>query len=92
MRETTIEKKLVEKIKAAGGQAIKINSPGKAGMPDRMVLVAGGRIWFVETKAPGRKLRPLQEHIRLGLSAMGFSVRVIDTVEKIEALMEELKQ
>ena len=48
MREKTIEKKLISETKAIGGIAPKLVSPGFDGMPDRMVLLPGGRIGFVE--------------------------------------------
>lgn len=60
MREKVIEQKLVKAVKVAGGIAPKLVSPGFDGMPDRMVLMPGGRIGFVEVKAPGEKPRPLQ--------------------------------
>ena len=59
MREKNIEQKFVHSVKAAGGIAPKLVSPGFDGMPDRMVLMPEGRIAFVEVKAPGEKPRPL---------------------------------
>ena len=60
MRERFIEKKLVDAVKKMGGFAPKFVSPGLDGMPDRIVLFPMGRIAFVELKAPGEKMRPLQ--------------------------------
>ena len=60
MREQQIEQNLAKAVKAAGGIAPKFTSPGFAGMPDRLVLMPGGHIGFVEVKAPGEKPRPLQ--------------------------------
>ena len=54
MREKTIEKKLVIAIKDMGGIAPKFMCPGFDGMPDRIVLLPGGRMGFVEVKAPGK--------------------------------------
>ena len=48
MREKQIERKLVEAVKSAGGICPKLVSPGMDGMPDRMVLLGGCRIGFVE--------------------------------------------
>lgn len=59
MREKLIEQKLVKAVKAAGGLCPKFVSPGMAGMPDRLVLLPGSRLAFVEVKAPGKKPRPL---------------------------------
>ena len=60
MRERFIERKFVEAVKKKGGFAPKFVSPGLDGMPDRIVLFPMGRIAFVELKAPGEKMRPLQ--------------------------------
>lgn len=60
MREKQIERKLVNAVKAAGGIAPKFVSPGYDGMPDRLLLLQGGRMAFVEVKALGEKPRPLQ--------------------------------
>ena len=48
MREKTIEKKLADAVKSRGGLAPKFTSPGFDGMPDRIVLLPGGRMAFVE--------------------------------------------
>lgn len=60
MREKTIEAKLVKNVRSMGGLALKFSSPGFDGVPDRLLLLPGGRIAFVELKAPGKMLRPLQ--------------------------------
>ena len=61
MREKTVEQKLVKAVRAAGGICPKWTAPGFDGLPDRIVLLPGGRMGFVEVKAPGKKARPLQE-------------------------------
>ena len=60
MREKTIEAKLVKNVRSMGGLALKFSSPGVDGVPDRLVLLPGGRIAFIELKAPGETLRSLQ--------------------------------
>lgn len=79
IRESTIEKHLVAEVKKAGGIAYKFLSPGRRAVPDRLVLLPGGRAVFVECKAPGEKPRPeqLREHERL--RARGFTVVVLDS-------------
>ena len=61
MREKQIEEKLRQAIKAMGGFAYKFTSPGNIGVPDRIVILPGGRIWFVELKADAGRLTPNQE-------------------------------
>ena len=64
MREKSIEHHLVKAVKNSGGIAPKLVSPGFDGMPDRLVLLPGGKIGFVEVKVPGKEPRPLQVSIR----------------------------
>lgn len=83
MLESQIESRLVQAVKAKGGLAIKLNPMSLAGIPDRLVLLPGGRIVFVELKAPGKKPRRVQEVRHNQLRSLGFEVLVIDSVEMI---------
>ncbi|EEW40397.1 VRR-NUC domain protein [Klebsiella pneumoniae subsp. rhinoscleromatis ATCC 13884] len=78
-RESIIEKHLTATVKAVGGIAYKFVSPGRRSVPDRIVLLPGGRIVFVECKTPGKAPRAdqLREHERL--RALGFNVVVLDS-------------
>ena len=87
MLEKQIERKLVNTVKAAGGLCPKFVSPGMDGMPDRLILMPGGRLAFVELKAPGKKPRPLQLHRHDQLRDLGFEVFVLDRQEDIPFLM-----
>ena len=87
MLEKTIERKLVNAVKAAGGMCPKFVSPGMDGMPDRLILMPGGRLAFVELKAPGKKPRPLQIYRHDQLHELGFDVFVLDRPEDIPFLM-----
>ncbi|PTY76688.1 nuclease, partial [Heyndrickxia sporothermodurans] len=60
MRERDIEIYLRDEVKKIKGRAYKFESPGNAGVPDRLVILPGGRVFFIELKAPGKKSRPLQ--------------------------------
>ena len=84
MKESYIERILKKKVEQVGGKALKFVSPGWAGAPDRLVLLPGGRLIFVELKAPGRKPRPLQLKRHEELRALGFDVVVIDSLEGVE--------
>ena len=88
MREKIIEQHLVKAVKNSGGIAPKLVSPGFDGMPDRLVLLPGGRMAFAELKAPGRKPRPLQLRRMAQLSRLGFRVFVIDGPEQINEVLQ----
>ena len=90
MREKTIETKLAEAVRLRGGLAPKFTSPGFDGMPDRIVLMPGGRMAFVEVKAPGKKPRPLQAARHRLLRDLGFRVFVLDDASRIGGILDEL--
>ena len=90
MLERTIEQRLVGAVRKAGGLCPKFVSPGWDGVPDRIVLFPGGKMGFVELKAPGQKLRPLQRRRREQLERLGFRVFVIDGVEQIGGVLHEI--
>ncbi len=89
-REKEVEKKFVEAVKKLGGMALKFVSPGFAGVPDRIVLMPTGMMCFVELKAPGKKMRPLQVRRKRQLETLGFRVYCIDSTEQIEAFIKEV--
>ena len=76
--EKEIERKLREMVEGRGGRCLKWVCPGWSGVPDRLVLLPGGRIYFVETKRPrGGRLSALQRKWREWLTALGFFYCVI---------------
>ena len=91
MREKTIEQKFRAAVKAAGGLAVKFTSLGFDGVPDRIVLLHGGKIGFVEVKAPGAKPRPLQEARHRLLRRLGFKVYVLDDESQIGGIIDEIQ-
>lgn len=91
MREKAIEQKLVRMVIHRGGICPKFVSPGYNGMPDRIVLFPGGRIAFVEVKAPGEKPRPLQLSRHRLLRRLGFRVYVLDAAEQIGGILNEIQ-
>jgi hypothetical protein len=97
MRERDIERHLVKRVKALGGEVRKVQWIGRRGAPDRLVMLPWAAatladnaitstVW-VELKAPGVKpeAHQLREHARM--RAMGQRVEVIDSLEGVEALL-----
>jgi len=91
MNEKFIERKLVEAVKKMGGLAPKFVSPGLDGVPDRIILLPGGHIAFAETKAPGKKMRPLQIRRKQQMEGLGFKVYCIDSTEMIGGVLDEIR-
>nr|DAL08086.1 MAG TPA: Nuclease [Bacteriophage sp.] len=91
MRESVVERKFTTEVKKRGGLAVKFVSPGFDGVPDRLVLFPRGRVAFVELKAPGKKMRPLQVKRARQLTALGFMVYCVDSPEKIGGVLDEIQ-
>ena len=91
MREKDIESKLRNEIKKLGGIAYKFTSPGNNGVPDRIVLLPGGVIKFVELKRPGGKTSKLQDMQIARIRNLGFDVRVIDNTDRLDDFISEVK-
>ena len=91
MREKTIEHKLTIAAKNMGGIALKFVSPGFDGMPDRIVLLPGGHICFVEVKSKGCNPRPLQVSRHEMLRRLGFKVYVLDDERQIGGILDEIR-
>lgn len=88
--ETKIESRLRKKVESLGGAAYKFISPGRSGVPDRLVILPGDRIYFLELKAPGKAPRPLQRHEISRLQKLGCDVRVIDSAESVDKFISEV--
>ena len=88
-RESVIEKYLTAQIEAAGGFTRKLKWIGRNGAPDRLVLLPGGWLAFVELKAPGKKPEPHQARELARLEVMGQRVHVIDSLLAVDMLIQE---
>lgn len=85
MLEKQVEAHLVARVKALGGEAYKFTSPARRNVPDRLVLWPGGRAEFVELKAPGKQPTAGQQREHARLWKLGFSVRVLDSINAVDA-------
>ena len=89
--ERDVERRLVDEVLARDGFAPKFTSPGMDGMPDRLILLPGGRMAFAELNAPGKRLRPLQLRRKHQLEGLGFRVYVIDHPDQIGGVLDEIQ-
>ena len=92
MLESRIENKLKLEVEKHGGMALKFVSPGMAGVPDRIVLMKSEKVVFVELKAPGKKMRPLQIKRKKQLEALGFKVYLIDSLKAVKDFVQEMME
>lgn len=87
MRERRIEKYLIDKVESFKGEAFKFTS-SKRGVPDRIVLLPGGKMFFAEVKAPGKKPTPLQDKRIRDLKSLGFQAEIIDSRSKVDKILK----
>lgn len=92
MLEKELEKKFCGRVKAAGGKAYKFVSPGNDGVPDRLVVLPGGRIGFVELKQKGRKPAPLQQKRLQELRELGCCAAVLDDLADADAVLSQIRE
>jgi len=90
MTEREVERFFKAQLEKRGAIVWKFVSPGQAGVPDRAVLLPGGRVVFAEMKAPGKKPRPLQRAVFSRMERIGHRVHVIDSPEAVKKFMEEV--
>lgn len=90
-KESDIETYLRKQSEKKGFMCMKFISPGTNGVPDR-ILIGHGQTIFIETKAPGKKQRILQEKISECMIRHGAKIFVIDTKEKADRLLQKLIQ
>ncbi len=90
--EKTVEAYLRRRVKEAGGLALKFVSPGWTGVPDRIILMPGARVYFAETKDRGKKPKPRQRRVHQILQGLGFKVYVPDTYTAVDEMLREVTQ
>lgn len=89
--ESEIESYFIRKAWQAGVMTFKFTSPGRAGVPDR-ILIADGRVLFVELKAPGQNPRRLQVEAVRRMRLHGARCYCISTKEQADRLIDRLTE
>lgn len=90
MLESSLESKFRKRIKALGHGVLclKFVSPGFTGVPDRIILLPGAHVVFVELKQRGEKERKRQSYVQGLLLKLGFPVfSAVDREEKVDAVV-----
>ena len=88
--EKVLEAELRERCKTLGWMCIKLTSQYQRGLPDRLILMPGGRVCFAEIKTTGKKPTALQRVTHERLRALGYRVEVVDTTERLDNLIVDL--
>ena len=87
MNEKIVEARLRDGVKALGGVAYKWVSPGNAGVPDRMVVLPGGVVHFIELKREGGKPTRMQKMQIARLRALGADCAVVYGLAGVETYL-----
>ena len=89
--EKVIEKYLTDRAKANGMLCLKYSNPNMTGYPDRLLLLPGGGVVWVELKSRGRKPSKIQQLRMAELAAMGHRVLVIDNKAGVDELINSFE-
>lgn len=93
MRESDLEKKLRKAVERAGGFCLKLPAMWYRGIPDRLILLPGGRAIFIELKTEKGRVKPVQSAFQKILQNLGFTSLIIrgisETEEFIHAYLED---
>ena len=88
--ERDIERYLVRRAIEHGGKAYKWVSPGHVGVADRIVLLPGGVVWFVELKTVKGRLSPWQKVFAAEMRRMGMNYIVIRSKGEVDELLQRV--
>ena len=91
MKESQIERRLVEGVKRLGGMCLKFVSPGTLGVPDRIIITAKGRVIFVELKAETGRLTKIQRYVIGEMQKRGADARVVKVIDEVKELLAEIE-
>lgn len=88
--EKYLERELIKAVQARAGKALKYNNPLAIGYPDRLVVLPGAKVAWVEMKSTGKKPDKIQLIRHQELRALGFKVYVIDSMQGIQDFLNEI--
>lgn len=91
MKESQIERHLVEGVKRLGGMCLKFVSPGTLGVPDRIIITAKGRVIFVELKTETGRLTKIQRYVIGEMQKRGADARVVKGIDEVKELLAEIE-
>lgn len=90
MKESEIERILVDEVKRLGGRAYKWVSPGNDGVPDRIVILPNTTPIFVELKTDTGRLSPLKKNQIQKLKGLGQQVEIVKGISGLGLFFEDL--
>lgn len=92
VNEACVEVYFNRGVRALGGIPFKFVSPGNDGVPDRIAVLPGGKIWFVELKKAGGRVSGVQQVQQARISLLGFRVRVAYGMSGVKDVLREMRR
>lgn len=89
--EKMIERYLCDSVKKMGGVCLKYSNAGMVGYPDRICLLSGGVVFWVELKSKDGRLNEVQKIRIRQLRGMGHTVNVCRSKEDVDEVLEPYK-
>jgi hypothetical protein len=94
INESDVERTLKDRLEEYGFEVLKLYTPGRIGVPDRLILMprySPGPPRFVELKRPGKRLRVLQKVLAEDWRKRGCSVlKPCTTLGEVDQLCTDL--
>lgn len=81
----------MRRVKELGGVAYKFVSPSNRGVADRLVVLPGGRVWFVEVKKEGGRLSTLQNIFAAEMQRLQQNIAIVWSKEDVDDLIKEMQ-
>lgn len=89
MLEKTLEARCCRYAYKSGAYVLKL-WPTRAGLPDRLFLLPGGRAWFVEFKTAKGRISPVQVLVMGNIERLGFRGGVIRDFPTFKAILDTM--
>lgn len=89
--ERHVEAYLLTRVKQLGGTTIKMATIHQRSLPDRLVVLPGGKVGFAELKRPGGKATAAQIHIITKLQRLGCFAQVVVGKEGVDEFLTALQ-
>ena len=90
--EKMIERYLCDSVKQMGGVCLKYSNAGMVGYPDRICLLSGGVVFWVELKSKDGRLNEAQKIRIRQLRGMGQRVYVADSRDKVDEIINDWRK
>jgi len=87
--EKSLDRAMRERVKGMKGLYIKLLTDLMRGLPDRLMLLPGGYLAFIEVKGKGKKPTPIQISVMNKLSKLGFRTYVLDSRCKLDLIIRD---